>query len=73
MYRKSQQITEPGKQPESTPKPQAQDSLKLTDQYIALLILVFCKAGLIDVSSRYFLKLQRQADTKMSLGIDMHA
>ncbi|CAL1712811.1 unnamed protein product [Somion occarium] len=48
MYRKSQQITEPGKQPESTPKPQAQDSLKLTDQYIALLILVFCKAGLID-------------------------
>lgn len=27
-----------------------QDTLKLTDQYIALLILIFTKAGLLDVS-----------------------
>lgn len=34
---------------ENTAKIQAEDSLKLTDQYIALLIMVFDKAGLIEV------------------------
>ncbi|KAI0073477.1 hypothetical protein K474DRAFT_1666532 [Panus rudis PR-1116 ss-1] len=46
MYRKAQQPTEAGKASEASAK--AQDSLKLTDQYIALLLLVFSKAGLID-------------------------
>lgn len=38
------------KPPESPPRPQ--ENLKLTDQYIALLILVFSSAGLLDVSMR---------------------
>lgn len=54
VYRKSQNLGDPNKPPdnkthENTAKTQAEDSLKLTDQYIALLILVFHKAGLIDV------------------------
>ena len=47
MYRKSRLVSEPAKPTESPPRPQ--DSLKLTDQYIALLIVVFTSAGLIDV------------------------
>ncbi|KAI0632054.1 hypothetical protein C8Q77DRAFT_1158732 [Trametes polyzona] len=46
-YRRSRQsadLSQP--QPEIPHKPQ--DTLKLTDQYIALLILVFSKAGLLD-------------------------
>lgn len=36
------------KPPEPLPRPQ--ETLKLTDQYIALLMLVFTSAGLMDVS-----------------------
>jgi rapamycin-insensitive companion of mTOR len=47
MYRKSRQITPETQEP--TEKPQ--ETLKLTDQYIALLVLVFTNAGLIDVNT----------------------
>lgn len=46
VYRRSKPSIEPGPILESPPP---SDSLKLTDQYIALLILIFTKAGLLDV------------------------
>ena len=41
------------KDPDSTQKQQS--TLKVTDQYIALLIRVFVAAGLMDVSEKSFL------------------
>ncbi|KAI0643109.1 Rapamycin-insensitive companion of mTOR, N-term-domain-containing protein [Trametes meyenii] len=52
MYRRSRQSADMGKQA-SIPH-RLQDTLKLTDQYIALLILVFSKAGLLDALTSMF-------------------
>jgi len=49
VYRRSRQAPESQKQPE-TPE-RAPETLKLIDQYIALLVLLFTNAGLLDVSS----------------------
>lgn len=46
VYRKTRRNVEP--KPADIPHKQ-QDALKLTDQYIGLLILVFNSAGLMDV------------------------
>ncbi|KAH8104684.1 Rapamycin-insensitive companion of mTOR, N-term-domain-containing protein [Cristinia sonorae] len=46
MIRRSRQLTEPAKAPETLTR--THEALKLTDQYVALLILVLNKAGLID-------------------------
>ncbi|EMD39883.1 hypothetical protein CERSUDRAFT_112137 [Gelatoporia subvermispora B] len=51
MYRRSKPSIEPGPILESPPP---SDSLKLTDQYIALLILIFTKAGLLDALTEMF-------------------
>ncbi|KAI0822217.1 Rapamycin-insensitive companion of mTOR, N-term-domain-containing protein [Trametes gibbosa] len=51
-YRKSRHSADLGHQPEIPHKPQ--DTLKLTDQYIALLILVFSRAGLLDALTSMF-------------------
>lgn len=48
MYRKSRLFTDSASAAEKLPRRQ-EDTLKLTDQYIGLLILVFTSAGLIDV------------------------
>lgn len=50
MYRRSRTSAE--LQPADIPQRPQEDTLKLTDQYIALLILVFTKAGLLDVCHR---------------------
>lgn len=47
VYRKSRNSHEHAKAPE--PAQQTSEPLKLTDQYIALLVLVFTQAGLLDV------------------------
>ncbi|KAI0366921.1 hypothetical protein BV20DRAFT_1001539 [Pilatotrama ljubarskyi] len=52
MYRKSRQSADLS-QPAQIPH-RSQDTLKLTDQYIALLILVFSKAGLLDALTSMF-------------------
>lgn len=53
VYRKSQQPESHQDQQqqkrEEAAVPKPSDSFRLTDQYIALLILVFTKAGLLDV------------------------
>ncbi|KAJ7600701.1 Rapamycin-insensitive companion of mTOR, N-term-domain-containing protein [Mycena floridula] len=46
MYRRSRDVTERHNEAESTER--VQQSLKLTDQYIALLVLVFTHAGLLE-------------------------
>jgi hypothetical protein len=46
VYRKSRSVPEKESEAERAPK-----TLKLTDQYIALLLLVFTNAGLLDASS----------------------
>ncbi|THH23167.1 hypothetical protein EUX98_g8011 [Antrodiella citrinella] len=46
MIRRSRQLSEASKPPETLTR--TQEALKLTDQYIALLILVVTKAGLMD-------------------------
>ncbi|KAL6304381.1 Rapamycin-insensitive companion of mTOR, N-term-domain-containing protein [Sparassis latifolia] len=51
LYRKARPASDPGPPPEPQ-RPQA--TLKLTDQYIALLIMVFCKAGLLDALTSMF-------------------
>ncbi|RPD54648.1 hypothetical protein L226DRAFT_535797 [Lentinus tigrinus ALCF2SS1-7] len=51
MYRRSRTSAE--LQPADIPQ-RPQDTLKLTDQYIALLILVFTKAGLLDALTSMF-------------------
>ncbi|TFK88497.1 hypothetical protein K466DRAFT_488810 [Polyporus arcularius HHB13444] len=51
MYRRSRTSVE--LQPSDIPQ-RPQDTLKLTDQYIALLILVFTKAGLLDALTSMF-------------------
>jgi large subunit ribosomal protein L17e len=56
VYRKSRQVHEPQKDlKDSEPAQKPQAALKLTDQYIALLIRVFSDAGLLDVRIRSFL------------------
>jgi hypothetical protein len=52
VYRKSRHPPEKVSEPERT-----QETLKLTDQYLALLILVFEHAGLLDVSYVYVLAI----------------
>ncbi|EJF61068.1 hypothetical protein DICSQDRAFT_147513 [Dichomitus squalens LYAD-421 SS1] len=52
MYRRSRQSAEMQASNEIPSRPQ--DTLKLTDQYIALLILIFTKAGLIDALTSMF-------------------
>lgn len=52
VYRKSRNSHEHAKAPD--PPQQTSEPLKLTDQYIALLILVFTQAGLLDVSISAF-------------------
>ena len=56
MYRrnpKEKKEVKVTKDPDSTQKQQS--TLKVTDQYIALLIRVFVAAGLMDVSEKPFL------------------
>jgi rapamycin-insensitive companion of mTOR len=52
VYRRSRQAPENEKQPEAPER--APETLKLTDQYIALLVLLFTNAGLLDVSANIF-------------------
>ena len=47
-----------------------QDTLKLTDQYIALLILVFTNAGLLDVSA--ITQFSRAPIDSTGAGIDVN-
>ncbi|OCH89904.1 hypothetical protein OBBRIDRAFT_793801 [Obba rivulosa] len=51
LYRRSKPSTESAAPSEPLP---SSDSLKLTDQYIALLILIFTKAGLLDALTAMF-------------------
>ncbi|TFK52588.1 hypothetical protein OE88DRAFT_1807473 [Heliocybe sulcata] len=53
MYRRPMPTTDLPPSP-SSKKSQEPESLKLTDQYIALLILVFTKAGLLDALTSMF-------------------
>lgn len=48
VYRKSHTLPETKKETQATERPH--ETLKLTDQYIALLLLILVKAGLLDVS-----------------------
>ncbi|PIL22333.1 hypothetical protein GSI_15021 [Ganoderma sinense ZZ0214-1] len=52
VYRRSRQSTDMQSSNEIPSRPQ--DTLKLTDQYFALLILIFAKAGLIDALTSMF-------------------
>lgn len=47
MYRKPRELPEPAGEYKSQQR--GPEALKLTDQYIALLVLVFTNAGLLDV------------------------
>lgn len=49
VYRKSQDSAERKAEPEAPER--VHQTLKLTDQYLALLVLVFTHAGLLDVSA----------------------
>ena len=48
MYRKNRDAPETSQEPESNDR--VPQPLRLTDQYLALLVLVFTNAGLCDVS-----------------------
>lgn len=52
MYRKPREAPEPSD--EYKTQQRGAEALKLTDQYIALLILVFTNAGLLDVRGVFF-------------------
>ncbi|KAI0259840.1 Rapamycin-insensitive companion of mTOR, middle domain-containing protein [Gloeopeniophorella convolvens] len=53
VYRKSRQVPDPsGSDPEVQQRPP--EPLRLTDQYIALLVLVFTKAGLLEALTSMF-------------------
>ncbi|KZT18431.1 hypothetical protein NEOLEDRAFT_1125374 [Neolentinus lepideus HHB14362 ss-1] len=54
MYRRSVQITDSPPSPPLSRKPQESENLKLADQYIALLILTFTQAGLLDALTSMF-------------------
>jgi rapamycin-insensitive companion of mTOR len=49
VYRRSRVPPESGKEAHASERPH--ETLKLTDQYIALLVLVFTNAGLLDVGT----------------------
>lgn len=69
MYRKSGDASE--KRTEAEPSERVQQTLKLTDQYIALLVLVFTNAGLLDVSL-YILRDVLSLTTDLEKGSDLH-
>ena len=71
VYRRSRTSAE--LQPADIPQRPQEDTLKLTDQYIALLILVFTKAGLLDVCYRVPVCVSVISDGRMLLpGLDVH-
>jgi rapamycin-insensitive companion of mTOR len=53
VYRRSRQPSE--MQKDAEPHDRSQEVLKLTDQYMALLLLLLTNAGLLDVSIACFL------------------
>lgn len=51
VYRKSRQVSEPNGTDTEVQQRQP-EPLRLTDQYIALLVLVFIRSGLLEVGNR---------------------
>ena len=69
VYRKSRHS---GEMQVDDPPHRQQETLKLTDQYIALLILIFTDAGLLDVRTMGFYRLNLTRFNRLPPGTNSH-
>ena len=70
VYRKSRDSPEEQEESDATEKPVPSQTLKLTDQYLALLVIILTNAGLCQV--RYTINGKIKGKLKVTLGTYLH-
>ena len=71
VYRKSRDFPEEQEERDNTDKPVPYQTLKLTDQYLALLVIILTNAGLCQV--RYTTNGKTRGKLIVTLGTYLHA
>ena len=71
VYRKSRASPEEQEERDNTDKPIPYQTLKLTDQYLALLVIILTNAGLCQVC--YIVNGKMGGKLKVTLGTYLHA